>query len=313
MRALQPGTVIVTGADQVYFPLIQELFQSIAALGPDVPVTLAAIDNGLSGEQKAILQQAGVRLVAPPNAPEFPAHIARRENRLTTNLCKPWLDVLFPDASTIIFLDGDTWVQQWEALETLEGAAQGGALAIVADNGRYWVDQIQVRWLLGGIGGLCQIRSFLFKNGRHGGLPRKLLRKMGNRAQINAGVFALRTDAPHWRSMRAWQAQILRAGGKPFSCDQLAMGAAIYGDELPVELLDSGLNYIRPYRVDLSIPAIVEYYYPYKPVGIIHLAGQKRVRFDPAATEPVPDTQGRLHQLSLRFGHFQRTAALVRS
>jgi hypothetical protein len=219
---------------------------------------------------------------------------------------------MFPDAEAIVFLDGDTWVQDWRALELLEGASARGALAVVADNGRFWDRQIDIRWLLGGIGGLGQVRSFFFKNGRHGGLPLALLKDMGTRAQLNAGVFALRRDAPHWSAWRRWQASILKAGGKPFTSDQLAMGATVYADKLPVELLPEGCNYIRPYRVDIERGAVVEYYYPYPPVGIVHLAGQKAVRFDPEARVEVPDLDGTPRAVSLRFGHFHRMAAALR-
>lgn len=310
MRPLRSDTVVVTGGDAAYFPLLDELRQSIAAVAPTGMPAFAVIDGGLTEAQKTVFAGQGVRVVTPCSEPAFPTDVLRREPRVAVNLSKLWLDRLFPEAGTVIFLDGDTWVQDWNALLLLEGAAQRG-LAIVADNGRYWDEQLQVRWLLGGIGGLCQVRSFQFKNGRHGGLPQSLLRRMGNRAQLNAGVFALRTDAPHWRAMRAWQVRILRAGGKRFTCDQLSMAATIYGDGLPIELLPSGCNYIRPYRVDLTQPAMVEYFYPFAKVGIIHLAGQKRVRFDPNATEPVPDTEDRIHQMSFRFGHFHRMVAAL--
>ena len=58
---------------------------------------------------------------------------------------------------------------------------------------------------------------------------------------------------------------------------------------------------------------MVEYYYPYPKVGIVHLSGQKMIRFDPAATVDVQDLEGGIHQLSLRYGHFQRTAIKTRA
>ncbi|MGE0418951.1 MAG: glycosyl transferase [Acetobacteraceae bacterium] len=308
---MQPDTIIVTGGNAPYFPLIDELRQSIAAAAPDGMPGFGVIDAGLTDDQRQTLAAAGARVVTVPDDPAYPHATLRKDPRLAVNLSKPWLDRMFPDAATIVFLDGDTWVQDWNALRMLEGAAQQHALAVVADNGRFWERQIDVRWLLGGIGGLCQVRSFFFKNGRHGGLPLSLLKEMGTRAQLNAGVFALPTDAPHWAAMRRWQAHILAAGGKGFSSDQLAMGAAIYGDHLRVELLPEGCNYIRPYRVDLARREIVEFYFPFPRVGIVHLAGQKEVRFDPNATAPLPDLDDRIHHLSLRFGHFQRMAQQV--
>lgn len=306
---MDPDTLVVTGGNAPYYPLIEELRQSIAAAAPGAPPPMAVIDAGLTAEQVEALRRHGVRVSGVPDDPAFPAAPLRKDPRLAVNLSKPWLDVLFPEAGTIIFLDGDTWVQDFAALEMLQGAARRGGLAVVADSGRYWDRQIDIRWLLGGIGGLGQVRSFFFKNGRHGGLPLRILKEIGNRAQLNAGVFALRRDAPHWQAMRRWQAHILKAGGKPFTSDQLAMGVAVHSDGLRAELLPDGCNYIRPFRIDPARGAIVEYYYPYNRVGIVHLAGQKEVRFDPEATADVPDLEDRMHSLSLRFGHFQRMLA----
>lgn len=101
----------------------------------------------------------------------------------------------------------------------------------------------------------------------------------------------------------------MRAGGKPFSSDQVAIALAIYSDQLPVELMPDTCNYIRPWRVDLRGPVLVEYYYPYPKVGIVHLAGQKAIRFDPLATTAVLGLDGLTHVLSLRFGHFHRMAS----
>jgi hypothetical protein len=301
-------SVIVTGGDAAYFPMIEELHQSILDAASGEAVTFAVIDAGLTRPQVTSLQKRGAIIAQPPNDPAFPWAAVRKIPHAAVDLAKPWLDKIFPGFETLIFLDADTWVQDFAAVRMLRGAALTGALAIVPGGGRYWERQTEVRWLLGGIGGLCQVRSYLFKNGRRAGLPLRLLRDLGNRALLNAGVFALRADAPHWQSMRKWQEFILAHGGKPFTSDGVAMGLAIYKDKLPCELLPATCNYIRPWRIDARAGAVVEFYYPYPKVGIVHLAGQKHMRFDPSATTEVLDLQNRPHQLSLRYGQFQTMA-----
>jgi hypothetical protein len=266
------------------------------------------IDAGLAEAQASQLRDRGAIVVGLPGHPHFPLKAMRNIPHAAVDLAKPWLDVMFPGFGTLVFLDADAWIQDFAAVELLQGAAQTGALAIVPGGGRYWERQTDVRWLLGGIGGLCQVRSYFFKNGRHAGLPLKVLRDLGNRSLLNAGVFALRADAPHWEAIRAWQARILANGGKPFTSDGLAMGLSIYVDGLPVELLPDTCNYITRWRMDLAKAALVEFYYPYAKVGIVHLAGQKRMRFDPGATTEVLDLAGSSYQVSLRFGRFQSMA-----
>lgn len=305
--------IVVTGGDSVYFPLIEELRQSLLAAAPAEPPAFGVIDAGLTAEQIVSLKAAGAMVVQVPDNPAFPAGALRERPALAANFGKLWLDRLFPGFGTLLWLDADTWIQDYAAVLLMLGAAnRNGALAIVPGGGRYWERQVDLRFLFGGFGGLAQLRSFNFKNGRHAGLPLNVLRDLGTRALLNAGVYALRADSPHWEAMRRWQAFIFRHGGKPFTSDQLAMGLSVYRDGLPVELLPTTCNYIRPWRVDMRIPAIVDFYYPYAKVGIVHLAGQKEIRFDPKATAEVLDLEDRVHHLSLRFGHFQRMAGTTK-
>jgi hypothetical protein len=299
-------TLIVTGGDSVYFPMIEELRRSIVAAFPE-PRPFAVIDAGLLPEQVALLQAAGATVAQLPAEPSLPSAALRKRPALAANFGKLWLDRLFPGFEVLLWLDADTWVQNPEAVRLVEGAARTGALAIVPGSGRAWERPIEVRWLLGGLWGLAQVRSFNFKNGRHAGLSLAVLRDLGPRPLLNAGVFGLRADAPHWEAMRHWQARILR-GGKPFTSDQIAMALAVHVDGLRLALLPDTCNYIRPWRFDPREPALVEFWYPYPKVGIVHLAGQKQMRFDLLATTEVLDLEDRPHQLSLRFGRFQAMA-----
>jgi hypothetical protein len=297
--------LIATGADGGYFNLLRELMASIEDHAPARPVALGVINGGLTRSQTSSLSASGAKVVAAPPF-ESVGRALRSRPALAVNHGKLWLDRLFPGYDTIVWLDADTWVQDWAAIELLTGAAQAGGLAIVPGSGRAWELQTEMRWVLGGfLGGLGQLRSFNFKNARHAGLPLRICRHVGVRALLNAGVFALRTDAPHWEMMRCWQARILRHG-KPFTSDQLAMACAAYVDGLPYELLPAWCNYVAPKRVDPARAELVEQYYPHRRVGVVHLSAQKAMRQDARATVPVLGTDGRSYQVNLRYGIFQR-------
>ena len=297
--------VIASGADAGYFPLLQELIASIAHAAPAQPIPIGVIDGGLTADQVARLSAQGVTVVSAPPF-DAVARAVRKRPALAVNLSKLLLDRLFPGYETIVWLDADTWVQDWAAVDLLLGAAQTGALAIVPGSGRAWVRQAEIRWVLGGLaGGLGQLRSFNFKNARHARLPLSVCREIGTRALLNAGVFALRADAPHWAAMRRWQERILRHG-KPFTSDQLAMACAIYIDGLPCELLPTWCNYVAPRRVDPVRAELLEQNYPYRRVGVVHLSAQKAMRLDEGATVPVLGSDGKTYHANLRYGIFQR-------
>ncbi len=295
-----PAFAIATGADADYFHLVQELVASIAHAAPDLRIPVAVINAGLNADQLTWLSGNGI-IVIPPSAHDAVATAVRKRPALAVNLGKLWLDTYLPNYDTIIWLDADTWVQDWAAVQLLIDAAQTGALAVVPGAGRFHDRVITIRWFLAGIG---QVRSFNYKNARNAWLPLAICRDLGTRAQLNAGAFALRTDAPHWQAMRRWQQRILRHG-KPFTSDQLAMALATYTDGLPLELMPTRCNTIVPRRVDTKRIELLELYYPYRPIGIVHLAAQK-MRRDEHATVPVLGDDGRTYHVNLRYGIFQR-------
>lgn len=291
---------IATGADADYFHLVQELIASIAHAAPDRHTPVAVINAGLRADQLAWLSDNGITAIQPSTL-EAAARAVRKRPALAVNLGKLWLDTYLPDHDTIVWLDADTWVQDWGAVQLLIDAAQTGAMAVVPGSGRFHERVITMRWFLAGIG---EVRSFNYKNASHARLPLTIRRDLGTRAQLNAGAFALRTDAPHWQTMRRWQQRILRHG-KPFTSDQLAMALATYHDGLPLELMPTWCNTIVPRRVDPARVQLLEFYYPYRPVGIVHLAAQA-MRKDARATVPLLGNDGRTYHVNIRYGLFQR-------
>ena len=290
--------LIVSGADTGYFDLVQDLVTSIRRTPDTAEFAIAIIDGGLTDEQRHALAARDV-IVSPPHVPEFaPRRALEKRPNLAINFSKPWLNQLFPDAGTILWLDGDTWVQDPTALAVLFAAAGRGHLSVVPEAGQYWSDQVPLRWIFPGY---AQIRSFLYKSGRHAGLPYSVLRNIAAKATLNAGVFALEGTAPHWAAMQAWQHVLLRRG-KPFTADQMALSLSIYEDRLPVNLLSQRFNYMMgPWRVNAESQELVEYYYPYAPVGIVHLADQKKCRLDTWHKVEMPDTDGRMRAVRLRY------------
>jgi hypothetical protein len=295
--------LIATGADAAYFPLVQELLASVTAALPGQPVAIGVLDGGLLPHQLEWLTGRGVTVSAPP-VPAAAGKAVRRRPALAVNLGKLWLDRCFPGHGTVIWLDADTWVQDGAAIDAFLGASRDGALAIVPGSGRCWPRQTDTRWWFRGLG---EMRTFNYKNGRNAGLPVALCRDIGARALLNAGAWALRADAPHWEAMRAWQARILRRG-KPFTSDQLAMALATYVDGHRLELLEDWCNYIAPLRFDPGKRALVEFYYPYRKIGIVHMSAKDEMRRDPRVTMPVPGTDGRIYHLNLRYGIMQPMA-----
>jgi hypothetical protein len=293
-----PGSfIVVSGGDSRYYPLIRELVDSIRALKPASECPIGLLDAGMRGEEIAEFRAEGIAVVTPPWPVDVPAYRTRNRNYLKADLGKPHLASYFPGYETIIWVDADAWVQDWDAIELLREGASRGAFAIVPHAGRYADTEIAFKWVLGPF---ARVRSTLYKNAARSGLTTSECRALAHRATLNAGVFALRADAPHWEAFQRWQKRVV-VKGRLFTSDQLAMAASIYIDGLPLELMPDWCNYMGPWRFDPKRNELVEFYLPRRKIGIVHLTKEDLLRTDPSVLAPVPDLSGNIHQLGLRY------------
>jgi hypothetical protein len=289
--------IIVSGSDDTYFQVTLELIDSIRRHEDGHRLPIAIIDGGMTVDQKVALDRQGIHVVAP----YVPAYVSEKKlekrRNLVVNVSKLWLNRLFNRYDTVLWIDADAWVQDFRAVDLLFDAAAMGHLAIVPEAGRFVIDQVPIRWIMPG---LAQVRSFLYKSANHARLSWKVRRNLSAKATLNAGVFALNVNAPHWKLLQAWQSTILK-NGKIFTSDQLALSLVIYEDEQPVNLMSQWYNYMGPWRIDSKTRNVVEYFFPNRPVGIVHLAGQDTMRRDLTHQIEVTDIEGIRKKTSLRY------------
>ncbi|MCX5616863.1 glycosyl transferase [Bombella sp. TMW 2.2559] len=293
-----PRRLIITGSDSRYFPLLQELIASIRAFPVLAGLEIGCIDGGLKKKQVTWLEQNGITVRSPKQFPHVSRWALRRRPNLAIELSKMWLDQLFPEHDTLLWIDADAWVQDCQAVELLLRAAEQTphTLAITPEIFLH-KPLFRLRWLPFG---LVRLRSILYKNARLARLPRPICRSIGVRPTLNAGVFALSRMAPHWPRLQYWQGVALRHG-KIFSSGQLALALTSYHDGYATALMPAGCNYLGPWQLDPQTGLLCEITFPHDPVGIVHLAGHDAMRLDPATTLDVPDRMGGTHALNLRF------------
>ena len=294
-----PERVIVTGGDAAYFPLVDELCASVRASRDADALGLCVIDGGLDPAQAAHLAARwGARILQVGWDYDIPERRVRGREHLKVLTARTFLDRRLPEAEVIVWMDGDAWVQDMAAVDLLVKGAQLGSIAVVSQTSRYSRVAMSVRW---GAFGWAQVRSQLYKNARRAGLGEALARRIGDKPTFNAGVFALRRDAPHWAAWRARLGECLRRG-RVFTSDQLALGIIVHADGLPAELMPERCNYMGPlWTCDAAEATLVERYLPNAPVGIVHMAGYDDMRRGLEVTAPVRTLDGREVARSLRW------------
>ena len=268
---------IVSGGDSKYFQLLKELALSIREKHEGKSINIAYLDGGLTSEDINYFKSLNIEVVDPGWCNPIAELKAAGRNFLKINIAKMHLDKILPNRKIIIWIDADAWLQTFASIDLFSMVANKNKLAIVSQATRLESKNIQFKKIF--THRFVELRNILYKNARRAGLETHLIEKMQGRPTLNAGAYSLHVKAPHWERLRHWQNEILKKG-RLFTSDQLSIGLTIYHDQLTYEALPDICNYIYPWRYDEDKNLFVDYFAPYTPVSIVHLAGQDQSRND---------------------------------
>ena len=193
------------------------------------------------------------------------ASLAAAQSHLRSLTVRPFLPRYFPGYGIYWWLDADTWVQESYALDLYLAAAEQGSLAITPELDRaYRIRQEIWTWRFDRLKRYhgAEAAEALFSNN-----------------YCNAGVFALRADAPHWARWAHWFRQGLAATDGKLVCDQTALNQAIRADQLKVNPLPAVCNWLCHCALpayDRAAEGFYEPYFPHARIGILHLTGDSK-------------------------------------
>tara|TARA_Y100000389_G_scaffold65861_1_gene61971 strand:+ start:689 stop:1588 length:900 start_codon:yes stop_codon:yes gene_type:complete len=289
---------IVSGGDTKYFQLLKELAHSVRDKPEGKDINIVFLDGGLSKEDINYFKNLNINVINPGWCNSLAERRARGRDFLKINIAKLYLDQLIPNTEIIIWVDADAWIQNFEFINLYNLVARKKKLAIVSQASRLQPQHIQYRkWFFHQ---LVELRNILYKNARRSGLKLSEIKSLQARPTLNAGSYALHINAPHWKQFRFWQNEILKKG-RLFTSDQLAMGLTIYHDNYSYEALPDICNYMGPWRYSNEDSVFVDYYAPYNPVSVMHLAGQDLHRSDLDHKVDILDLDDKKMQKSLRY------------
>jgi hypothetical protein len=290
---------IVSSADHKYHHLLIELISSVRRHGPPGRFAICVLDAGMTPEQVSRLAPLVDEISQCRWEFELPARRVRGRESLKANLCRPFIPDYFPGYDVYVWLDADTWVADWEAIDLYVTGAARMALAITAQTDRAYQDPVRVSWFLGIP---FRVKTFYYSNARRA-FGRRLARSLIGCNVLNAGAFALRRDAPHWAAWKRLMADAL-VKGRPFTADQLTLGLLVYREGAAVEILPAWCNWLAEMTPPAFAPDLGQFVEPYLPhhrIGVMHLAGLPAMRSDRAVTMEVRRVGGGTERRSLRY------------
>ena len=253
--------IAITGGDAAYFDLMRDCIDSLQATAEGRALALGVLDCGLLDEQRAWCAARGATLVEPVWDFDFPGRdgLADGYKALTA---RPFLPRYFPGHDLYLWIDGDCWVQQGDAVALFLAAARTGRLAVAPEIHRSMRHYRHAWTEFSAVNGAAFAASY----------DHAMAERLVRYPMINAGVFALAADAPHWQGWAGLMGDALQRSAD--MTDQVTLNVLVYDKGFACEPLPSRCNW----PVHHATPAwdgarglFVEPAMPYEPLGILHL------------------------------------------
>ncbi len=263
---------IISLADANYFELLNELIDSIKRFKESENSAICILDAGLTSEQKQILSSKVDEIKSAEWDIEVPDFKVKGKEWLKSQVSRAFLPKYFPNYEKYLWIDADAWVNSWEAIELYYKGCEKNKLSIATSADRAYGRVLRAEWVFGSF---ARIKSQNYKHAKSSGFSENIARQVALKPHLNIGVFALESNAPHWK---IWQKnlKIALSAGKIWGSEQIAMNIAIYCDLQEVEILPAYCNWtlIEALKFDKKQNTLVEPYLPNHKIGIVHFAGK---------------------------------------
>ena len=140
---------IVSLADSNYFPLLDELIDSIKQFEESKDIAICVLDAGLSEEQKNKL----LSKVDEIKSAEWDIKVSENKIKgrewLKSQVSRAFLPKYFPNYEKFLWIDCDAWVNDWQTIELYFKACDNNKLGITQTIGPGYKITSKVDWVFG--------------------------------------------------------------------------------------------------------------------------------------------------------------------
>ena len=282
--------VIVSAADQGFWPLLSGLLNSINEGRRSANYAIGILDLGLSDSQHKELEAYGARVVTPGWDCDLALFDKEPPAYFRAMTARPHLPSYFPGFDLIVWLDADCWVQDWRAVEMLALAAKDFGFAVIPE-----VDRSYISFMNNGTPYVDFFHSCLEKC-----YGSEFAQKYKYYDVLNCGVFAARRDTALWEHWSSYLSAAFRRLREPFFfAEQTAMNACVRAHAIPSAFLPARFNWMASRalpRLSFDGKIYLEKHPPFEHIGILHLAAETRDR-----SWDIYDLGGNKHHRYLNF------------
>ena len=262
--------IVVTAGDSRVMPVLKGLVRSLEAFPERADVEIGCLDVGQTEADRAWLAGRGVVLAIPTTHLGVPEQRLRPYERAF--VARPFLREYFPGRDVYVWIDSDVWLQGWWVIEAYVAGALATGFAIAHERERAYAFQ---GWLYAWFA-----KHMVLGYGPLDGAW------LLSRPHLNAGLFALRADSPHWdlwvhHYRAAWERTGTFNPHDQFSINRLVHGGLWSRPKAATTILPPRYNWIcdrGPPMWNDAAGALCEPYAPYRTIGAVHLAGPGKTR-----------------------------------
>ena len=288
----------ISSADHKYYPLLREWVECIRSFPQSNDMDICIMNAGMTPEQIEELRPLVTTIKDAEWPCPIPAYKIRGREYLKACVARPFMMNYFPGYDLYFWMDADTWIQNWEAVELFLAGGRTKKITLTGQVDRAYPRQLRVKWLWRWP---WKVRGFYFSNARKA-FGFDIAQRLMPYHVLLAGAFCLHKDAPHWKR---WQELVIRAvkRGKVFTAEQLALGILCYHEGYEFELLPGWAHWLCQFKPlwNESTKQFVEPFLPHHPIGILHISGFDEMRVDRSVTTEFKTLAKNIIYLSYRY------------
>ncbi len=263
---------IVTLSDSKYYPLLNELINSIKDNCQGDDIKICVLDAGLTNTQREKIKNKVYKIEKAKWDLNVSSIKALGKEWLKSQVSRAFLPKYFPEFKKLLWIDCDAWVQSKNSIDLYFDACQNGKLAITQSIGPGYKNLAKVKWFFNKY---AAIKTQNYKHAKSSGFSEEIARKIAFAPHLNIGVFALENKSECWK---IWQKNLKKSlsKGKIFGSEGLAINITTYVDNYDTEFLPIKNNFIASHVLPKYNEKTQRFVEPFKPndqIGIMHLAG----------------------------------------
>ena len=253
---------LATASNDIYYCSLMQLLGSLDGFEKYGEFSVYVLDVGLNDAQRAELAAAGRTVIKP----KWDVDVSRYQGVpewFKAMTARPFLPTYIDDATTILWLDADIWVQDLCMLHAFVRLAERGEFSVCLELNRCY-DNLFLR----------NVSKELYYKNLSDYYGEEIANRLIHLPMMNCGAFAMPREHKLWSMWQATMTQAVKKNCTNF-LEQTALNVTVYTQNISPHFLPARYNWMACHSIPMFDEAsrmFVEPLEPHDHIGLVHLA-----------------------------------------